>query len=236
MSKTPYIVAFDCADMASATRLAEQLSPTLCRAKVGKELFTACGMTVVDMLHHKGYEVFLDLKFHDIPNTVAGALRVAARAGVWMVNVHASGGVRMMSAAREALQHSRTHLIAVTVLTSMTEQDLQLLALSRNLSQQVLALAEASREAGLQGVVCSAQEAALLRQHCGENFLLVTPGIRLASGADTSGVDDQRRILTPSQAMAAGSDYVVVGRPLTQSTDPGVALQQWCDQLAVPPS
>lgn len=227
---TPFIVAFDFADMAAASRLAEQLSPDMCRAKVGKELFTACGMAVIDMLHAKGYDVFLDLKYHDIPNTVAKAVSVVANAGIWMVNVHASGGHRMMVDAKEAIvkANARTHLIAVTVLTSMEQSDLNLLGINRSVEDQVRFLADSAKSAGLDGVVCSAQEAAVLKQQCGQDFLLVTPGIR----AESAVADDQRRTLTPAQAIAAGSDYLVVGRPVTQADDPSVALQQLIQSIA----
>ncbi|MDA8963425.1 orotidine-5'-phosphate decarboxylase [Pseudomonadales bacterium] len=228
VTKSPFIVAFDCADLASANHLADQLSPALCRAKVGKELFTACGMAVVDMLHSKGYEVFLDLKYHDIPTTVAKAVAVVANAGIWMVNVHASGGQRMMSAAIEAASQSNTtHLIAVTVLTSMTDEDLQLTGVARTVEEQVMFLADSAKSAGLNGVVCSAQEATQLRQRCGNGFLLVTPGIRPANAV----ADDQRRTLTPRQAIDAGSDYLVVGRPITQADDPLQALQEMLASL-----
>jgi len=223
--KSPFIVAFDCADLASAKHLADQLSPKLCRAKVGKELFTACGMAVIDMLHGKGYEVFLDLKYHDIPTTVAKAVAVVANAGIWMVNVHASGGHRMMSAAIEVA--SQTHLIAVTVLTSMTDEDLQLTGVTRSVEEQVMFLADSTKNAGLNGVVCSAQEAQPLRARCGDDFLLVTPGIRPANAV----ADDQRRTLTPRQAIDAGSDYLVVGRPITQADDPLLALQEMLASL-----
>ena len=252
MTSSPIIVAFDYADMQAATRLAEQLSPELCRAKVGKELFTATGMAVIDMLHSKGYEVFLDLKYHDIPNTVAKAVSVAAAAGIWMVNVHASGGERMMVAAKEAVlaANAATQLIAVTVLTSMDQQDLTALGIQRSVQDQVLFLATSAKHAGLDGVVCSAQESQLLRQHLSgdavsdlpvsglsdsreapqdsaQNFLLVTPGIRPANAA----ADDQRRTLTPQQAMNAGSDYLVVGRPITQADDPLLALTEMANSL-----
>jgi orotidine-5'-phosphate decarboxylase len=235
MSNTPFIVAFDFADQQSATRLADQLSPQLCRAKVGKELFAACGMQVVDMLQNKGYEVFLDLKYHDIPNTVAKAVSVVADAGVWMVNVHASGGGRMMSAAKEALlkSNAKTKLIAVTVLTSMSQEDLHQLGIDRPLAEQVAFLAASSKAAGLDGVVCSAQEAALLRQQCGSDFLLVTPGIRPANNDGQVNADDQRRTLTPLQAMQAGSDYLVVGRPITQASDPLQVLNELVKTLSV---
>lgn len=226
---TPFVVAFDYADMASASRLADQLSPELCRAKVGKELFTACGMAVIDMLHSKGYDVFLDLKYHDIPNTVAKAVSVVANAGIWMVNVHASGGHRMMAEAKEAIEkaNASTHLIAVTVLTSMDQSDLSLLGIDRKVEDQVKFLAASAKNAGLDGVVCSAQEAAILKQQCGKNFLLVTPGIRPANAL----ADDQRRTLTPAEAIVAGSDYLVVGRPITQADDPFVALQQLAQSI-----
>ena len=227
-TNSPFIVAFDCADLAAASQLADQLSPQLCRAKVGKELFTACGMAVIDMLHSKGYDVFLDLKYHDIPTTVAKAVAVVANAGIWMVNVHASGGHRMMSAAKDAASQSdSTYLIAVTVLTSMTDEDLQLTGVSRSVEEQVLFLADSAKNAGLNGVVCSAQEAQLLRQCCGKDFLLVTPGIRPADAI----ADDQRRTLTPREAIDAGSDYLVVGRPITQADDPLLALQQMLASL-----
>ena len=223
------IVAFDCADMASATLLAEQLSPTLCRAKVGKELFTACGMAVIDMLHDKGYEIFLDLKFHDIPNTVAKAIAIIAAKGVWMTNVHAVGGTRMMKAAKAAINelNASTQLIAVTVLTSMTDKDIRSTGVVRPLTEQVAALALLAKESGLEGVVCSAQEAKQLRHDFGESFTLVTPGIRPASAMG----DDQRRTLTARQALDQGSHYLVVGRPITQSPHPLVALESLIDEL-----
>lgn len=231
MNQTPYIVAFDCRSIAEAEALADQLSPDLCRAKVGKELFTACGMPVVDMLHAKGYEVFLDLKFHDIPNTVAGAIAVAASAGVWMINVHASGGRSMMGAARESIDklNAKTLLIAVTLLTSIGEQDLALLGIQGSIPDHVRGLAIAARESGLNGVVCSAQEASMLRESCGKEFLLVTPGIRPANSIG----DDQTRVMTPLKAIQAGSDYLVVGRPITQAAEPRAALEGLLEQLAV---
>ena len=229
MTSSPFIVAFDCHTLAAAKQLADQLSPQLCRAKVGKELFTACGMSVVEMLHRKGFEVFLDLKFHDIPNTVAGAVAVAANAGVWMVNVHSSGGQAMMQAAREAVDanNSTTLLIGVTLLTSIDESALAMLGVERSLKEQVGVLASLAQRSGLDGVVCSAQEATDLKAMLGSEFLLVTPGIRTAENA----ADDQRRIMTPVQALQAGSDYMVVGRPITQASDPALALQQFVDQL-----
>ena len=192
--------------------------------KVGKELFTYCGPEVVRLLQDKGYEVFLDLKFHDIPNTVAGAVKAAADLGVWMVNVHASGGVRMMEAAKEALANRSDSplLIAVTVLTSMEKTDLQQLGLQVEPVDQVLSLARLTQQCGLDGVVCSAQETQLLRAELGAPFQLVTPGIRPAGSEQ----GDQRRIATPTSAIADGSNYLVIGRPITQSADPLQALQQ----------
>jgi orotidine-5'-phosphate decarboxylase len=191
---------------------------------VGKELFTAEGPAIVRGLQNRGFEIFLDLKFHDIPNTVAAAVATAADLGVWMVNVHASGGRRMMMAARERLEQGNyaTRLIAVTVLTSMERQDLAEVGLDIDPTEQVRRLAALTADCGLDGVVCSAQEAVMLREQQGSDFLLVTPGIRPAS----SEAGDQRRIMTPEQALKAGVSYMVIGRPITQSTDPAGALRQ----------
>ncbi len=218
------IVALDYADAESALAVARTLDPSMCRVKVGKELFTASGPAVVDALQKLGFEVFLDLKFHDIPNTVAAACRAAARLGVWMVNVHASGGERMMIAAREALERStqRPLLIAVTVLTSMGADELQAIGMQGTPQETVMRLAEMAQKCGLDGVVCSAREAAVLRQQLGERFCLVTPGIRPAGSA----ADDQTRIMTPAEAIAQGSHYLVIGRPVTQAADPVAVLQQ----------
>jgi len=224
---SPVIVAFDFASLKEAERLAKQLDPALCRAKVGKELFTAEGMRAVDMLQKLGYDVFLDLKFHDIPNTVAAAVKSVAAAGVWMVNVHASGGERMMAAAKEALLQSnaKTLLTAVTVLTSMTEAELRSIGVSRPLKEQVSALAKSAKKEGLDGVVCSAQEAAFLKAQCGADFALVTPGIRPAASA----AEDQRRTCTPAQALENGSTYLVIGRPISRASNPLLALQTLFD-------
>ncbi len=218
------IVALDYPDAESARRMVARLRPELCRLKVGKELFVAAGPAFVGELVDQGYAVFLDLKFHDIPNTVAQACKAAARLGVWMMNVHASGGPRMLAAAREALEGSerRPLLIAVTVLTSMGEEELRALGIDASPEQQVLRLAGLTRAAGLDGVVCSALEAAALRRELGPAFCLVTPGIRLAGGE----AGDQTRILTPAQALRAGADYLVIGRPITQAADPVATLQQ----------
>ncbi len=222
-TNSPVIVALDYSDLASVEAMAEQLSPTQCRLKVGKELFTHCGPEVVRRLQDLGFEVFLDLKFHDIPNTVAGAVKAAADLGVWMVNVHASGGARMMDAARQALEgyQQAPLLIAVTVLTSMDQSDLQGIGLNCEPIEQVKRLAALTRGCGLDGIVCSAQETELLRQTFGKEFQLVTPGIRPADAEQ----GDQRRIATPSAAMKMGSSYLVIGRPITQHADPLKALE-----------
>ena len=216
------VVALDCASAAQALALAAQLDPQLCKLKVGKELFTRCGPTLIETLHARGFQVFLDLKFHDIPNTVASAIAVAAELGVWMSNVHACGGRRMMEAAAEAVaqRHSDMLLIAVTVLTSMERADLAEVGIDRDPAEQVPLLANLTAQAGLHGVVCSAQEAPLLRQQQSRDFVLVTPGIRPADSA----ADDQRRIVTPRRALLDGSDYLVIGRPITQAPQPAAAL------------
>ncbi|MBK6512216.1 MAG: orotidine-5'-phosphate decarboxylase [Haliea sp.] len=230
---TPVIVALDYPCAPDALALARQLSPVLCRVKVGKELFTRAGPAVVEELQKMGFEVFLDLKFHDIPNTVAGAVRAAAELGVWMVNVHASGGRRMMEAAVAAVTAftQRPILLGVTVLTSMSEQDLQELGYPESMQQRVLRLATLAAQSGLDGVVCSAQEASALRAQCGRQFCLVTPGIRL-SGDDAA---DQRRVVTPATALAMGSDYLVIGRSITAARDPLAALQRVHAELAHAP-
>lgn len=218
------IVALDYPDADAARGVVARLRPDLCRLKVGKELFVAAGPDLVRELVGQGYEVFLDLKFHDIPNTVAQACKAAARLGVWMMNVHAAGGPRMLAAAREALEglERRPLLIAVTVLTSMGPEELAAIGVAADPEQQVLRLARLTREAGLDGVVCSAREAPALRRAIGPDFRLVTPGIRPAG----SEAGDQTRILTPLQAMQAGADYLVIGRPITQAADPVATLQR----------
>ncbi len=218
------IVALDYADAASALALVERLDPALCRLKVGKELFTVAGPELVRALAARGFEVFLDLKFHDIPNTVAAACRAAAGLGVWMMNVHASGGRRMMEAARGALA-DLPHpplLIAVTVLTSMSADDLAEVGVAAAPADQVLRLARLTQACKLDGVVCSAQEAAMLRVDLGEGFRLVTPGIRPAG----SEVGDQRRVMTPAEALRAGATDLVIGRPITGASDPLAALKR----------
>ena len=217
------IVPLDFPEAAAALALAARLDPKLCRVKVGKELFTAAGPQVVHDLQERGFEVFLDLKYHDIPNTVAGACRSAARLGVWMLNVHASGGAAMMRAAREAVAAvSRPPLlIAVTILTSLGDGDLAEVGYSGSAAENVERLARLARASGLDGVVCSAQEGPVLRHATGEGFLLVTPGIRLPGDAQ----GDQSRVVTPREAAALGADYLVIGRPITQSADPAATLE-----------
>lgn len=216
------IVALDYAEAADALALAERLDPAACRLKVGKELFTAAGPQVVQALIARGFDVFLDLKFHDIPNTVAKACESAARLGVWMLNVHASGGMAMMEAAREGVARSgkNPRLIAVTVLTSMDQTALKQVGVATSVQGQVLHLAGLTKEAGLDGVVCSAQEATLLRSALGPDFCLVTPGIRPASAS----LDDQSRVVTPADAVRNGAHYLVIGRPITAAADPLAAL------------
>jgi orotidine-5'-phosphate decarboxylase len=219
---SPIVVALDYPTAQQALAMAKQLDPSKCRVKVGKELFTASGPAVLEQLHKMDFDVFLDLKFHDIPNTCAGAVAVAAELGVWMVNVHASGGERMMVAAAEAIAN-KSHkplLIAVTVLTSMEQSDLSGIGLDVSPQQQVERLAQLSKQSGMDGVVSSAQEIGLIKELCGKDFLTVTPGIRPAGSA----AGDQRRIMTPKLAVDAGGDYVVIGRPITQAGNP----QQTC--------
>ena len=228
MNDPRIIVALDFPGAEPALALAAQLDPQLCRVKAGKELFTAAGPQLVEQLMRKGFEVFLDLKFHDIPNTVAGACKAAAGLGVWMVNVHALGGRKMLSAAREALPPGKTRLIAVTLLTSMGRDDLADIGLSGEPEAVVQRLAGLASACGLDGVVCSALETARLRQMMGKDFCLVTPGIR---PLDVS-VDDQQRVTTPRQAMANGADYLVIGRPITQAIDPLGMLQRLHAEIA----
>ncbi len=228
--ESPVIVALDFAGASPALQLADRLDPKACRVKVGKELFTAAGPALVEALHERGFEVFLDLKFHDIPNTAAAAVRAAAELGVWMVNVHAIGGRRMLEAAAEVVDRAshRPRLIGVTMLTSLDETDFAELGYQRDLGEQVEHLAGLCADCGLDGVVCSAKEAARLRATRGTEFLLVTPGIRPAGSA----ADDQRRIVTPADALAQGSSYLVIGRPITGADDPAEALRSINAQIA----
>ncbi len=221
---SPVIVALDNMTMEASIALAEQLDPASCRLKVGKELFTRCGPEIVKVLHQRNFDVFLDLKFHDIPNTTAQAVLAAAELGVWMVNVHASAGLEAMSLAKQRLLEGNydTLLIAVTVLTSMDNQALRQTGIIDGLDAQVSRLAQLTKQAGLDGVVCSAQEAKTLKALCGQDFKLITPGIRLLD----DNADDQKRICTPKQALNEGSDYLVIGRSITQAADPAAKLQK----------
>ncbi|WP_339847531.1 orotidine-5'-phosphate decarboxylase [uncultured Halopseudomonas sp.] len=227
---TPVIVALDFPEAAPAIAMADQLDPSKCRLKVGKELFTCSGPAIIEALHQRGFEVFLDLKFHDIPNTTASAVRAAAELGVWMVNVHASGGRRMMDACTEVLHSRGGHrplLIAVTVLTSLEQEDLQEVGVDIEPMVQVQRLGRLAQECGLDGLVCSARESRALRGALGDDLLLVTPGIRPAE----SSADDQKRIVTPAQAMANGSSFMVIGRPITRSPEPAQALDRILAEL-----
>ncbi len=218
------IVALDYEKESDALALVDQIDPNLCRLKVGKEMFTTLGMNFVKQLHQRHFDVFLDLKYHDIPNTVARAVRSAADLGVWMVDLHASGGLRMMEEAKRILEpygKDAPLLIAVTVLTSMEDLDLLQIGINASPMEQVLRLAHLTQRAGLDGVVCSPQEVEILRNACGEEFKLVTPGIR-PIGADFG---DQRRVMTPTAAIRAGSDYLVIGRPITKADNPVEVLR-----------
>jgi orotidine-5'-phosphate decarboxylase len=224
------IVALDYPDAESAWQLINRLEPDQCRLKVGKELFTSAGPQFVETLAGRGFEVFLDLKFHDIPTTVAKACRAAAGLGVWMLNVHALGGERMLNAAREALAEASRPplLVAVTILTSMDESDLRTVGLSGTPEDNVIRLATLAHQCGLDGVVCSSRETAELRARFGPGFRLVTPGIR-PSGSQA---DDQRRVMTPVDAVGNGSSYLVIGRPVTQADDPPGVLRTINSELA----
>ena len=222
--KGPLIVALDFDSSSQALALARLLDPQKCRVKVGKQLFTHEGPAILHALNDLGFEIFLDLKFHDIPNTVASAVAVAADLGVWMVNVHASGGRRMLEAAANVLSAYQQPplLIGVTVLTSMVQQDLLEIGISNSPAEQVLRLAALVDDSGLDGVVCSAHEAETLRAERGDSFCLVTPGIRMLG--DDPG--DQRRVVTPEAAISKGSDYLVIGRSISGSDDPARTLAE----------
>ncbi|AJA45345.1 orotidine-5'-phosphate decarboxylase [Frischella perrara] len=229
---SPIIVAVDFPNTKTAWNFIDRVDPKDCRLKIGKELFTLAGPDFVRKIQSKGFEVFLDLKFHDIPNTVAKAVSAAAELGVWMTNVHASGGSRMMQAAKDALYHfgkDAPLLIAVTVLTSMEQSDLQEIGIAANPLEQATRLAVLAKNCGLDGVVCSAKEVQSFKIRLGSQFKLVTPGIRPAG----TSANDQRRIMTPQRAIAAGSDYLVIGRPITQSEDPQKALNDILATLTI---
>lgn len=224
MVQSKIIVALDYPDANAALGMADQLDPARCRLKIGKELFTRCGPQIVKVLQDKGFDIFLDLKYHDIPNTVAKACAAAADLGIWMLNVHTLGGPAMMSAAREAIgSHSQAPLlIGVTLLTSMDQQTFDAIGLQGTISDTVLRLAVMAADNGLDGVVCSAHETTMLKAELGSQFQLVTPGIRPAGSAK----GDQHRIMTPRQAVQAGSHYLVIGRPITASKDPMQKLME----------
>ena len=222
------IVALDFADENSTMRMLELIDPAVCRVKIGKELFTRYGPQLVKRIQDANFEVFLDLKFHDIPKTVAGAVSAAADLGVWMTNVHASGGKSMLEAARKALPANTTKLVAVTVLTSLAAQDLEEVGIAGFPEEQVLRLAHMTADCGLDGVVCSAREIELLRHNLPQEFLLVTPGIRPLG--DNPG--DQKRIETPARALAKGANYLVIGRPITQAADPALKLRELIQEIS----
>ena len=230
MSDSNVVVALDFDNQVDAFAFVDKIKPSDCRLKVGKEMFTYFGPDFVKALVDRGFDVFLDLKFHDIPNTVAKAVTAAAELGVWMVNVHASGGLNMMKKAKEALEpfdDKAPLLIAVTVLTSMSEEDLLDLGIIKTPAEQVSHLARLTQKAGLDGVVCSAQEADMLKNDLGKDFKLVTPGIRPVGAS----VDDQKRIMTPPEAISIGVDYLVIGRPITQAENPQQVLAAINDSI-----
>ena len=225
------IVALDFNSSSRAIEFVDNLDPKLCRLKIGKELFTAAGPNLVETMIKKEFDVFLDLKFHDIPNTVASAVQAAADLGVWMLNVHISGGSTMMKSAKDAiLSHGdrKPILIGVTVLTSISSAELSEIGINNELKDQVVQLAKLAYQSGLDGVVCSAEEAKLLKNSMPTDFILVTPGIRREQDA----AGDQKRVITPSQAIRSGSDYLVVGRPITQAVSPTAALAAFNSEIA----
>jgi len=231
------LVALDVSTARDALALADTLRGTVGGYKVGSQLFTSEGPSVVRALVERGDRVFLDLKFHDIPNTVAGAVAAATDLGVWMVNVHAAGGPAMLAAAKHAAQEAARRrggtpplVIAVTVLTSMDEATLREVGVNHTPIEQVERLARMTQAAGLDGVVASPQEVAAIRRACGPSFVVITPGIR--GGTATSGPDDQRRTATPAGAIAAGSSFLVIGRPITGSADPRSAAQRMAEEIA----
>lgn len=228
---SPIIVAMDVPRRAAALALADKLDQKSCRLKVGMELFTRAGPQIIEDLQRLGFEIFLDLKYHDIPNTVTGAIRAAMELGVWMTNVHCLGGPQMLEAAAKARQSvagKSPILIGVTVLTSMDAASLDAVGIHDTPQNEVLRLAKLAQDAGLDGVVCSGQEAATLRAETSGSFVLVTPGIRLPEGS----ADDQARIMTPEKAVMAGANYLVVGRPITGAPDPRAALHEFNTRIA----
>ena len=232
MNDPKVIVALDYPEPEQALEFTRKIKPDQCRVKVGKELFTSAGPTLVETLIEQGFDVFLDLKFHDIPNTVRQAAAAAARLGVWMLNVHALGGQAMMQAAREGVEAvaHRPFLIGVTVLTSMSQTELKQLGIDKPLPQLVQELTHSAIDSGLDGVVCSAREAAALRASIGDAALLVTPGIR----PEWAQANDQHRIVTPQQALQDGASYLVIGRPVTRHENPAAALKMINESIALP--
>ena len=221
MNKSRVIISLDFPEANKALDFCKKIDPKSCKIKIGKELFTSAGPEIIEKLRSLDFEIFLDLKYHDIPNTVANACRVATDLGVWMLNVHAAGGTRMMEAAYESIikfgdSKNRPLLVAVTVLTSMSSDDFVELAINNSIADQVLLLSKLAKSAGLDGVVCSGVEVDKLRREFGKDFCLVTPGIRL----DDLNNDDQERIMTPCNAIKAGSNYLVIGRPITRASNP----------------
>jgi orotidine-5'-phosphate decarboxylase len=223
-TKHKITVALDCANIAEVKTLVLQLNPEYCHLKVGKELFTATGPSLIEYLQTKNFKVFLDLKFHDIPTTVKKACEAVSHLGVWMLNVHASGGINMLEAALEGVSKAKQAplLIAVTVLTSMDQTTLEEIGISKNLEDQVLHLAKLTEKSGLHGVICSAKDLLFLKNHFSPSFLFVTPGIRMTDGIE----NDQVRTMTPIEAINAGSSHLVIGRPITQSKDPSKTLEK----------
>lgn len=229
--KSKIIVALDFSNQNDALNLIKTIDPSLCALKIGSEMFTLFGVDFVRHLVSQHYKLFLDLKFHDIPNTVAQACRAAAQLGVWMINVHASGGLKMMQAAKDALTpygENRPLLIGVTLLTSLDAQELNDIGINASLEEQLGRLASLAKQAGLDGVVCSAHEVPLVKSLCGNHFLTITPGIRLPN----DNPDDQVRIMTPEQAIKQGSDYLVIGRPITRAQDPALVINHIIDSLS----
>ncbi len=222
MSDPKIIVALDYASEKQALNFVSQLNNQLCRLKIGKEMFTHFGPKLIEKIQSKDFEVFLDLKYHDIPNTTAKACEAAADLGVWMINIHAGGGRKMMEAAANAIANhkSKPHLIAVTVLTSLSQQDLIEVGINESPAVHALKLAKLAQDSGINGIVCSAMEASTMRQQFTDGFLLITPGIRTKDDK----IDDQQRIMTPLDAIKAGSNYLVIGRPITQSDNPMATL------------
>lgn len=220
---SPLIIAFDFSERLAADRLLEQLNPQDCLIKIGSEMFTRYGPSFVEAVQRQGFKVFLDLKFHDIPHTVARAVAACADLGVWMITLHASGGPAMLQAARRALAQTnqQTYLVAVTVLTSFNAMDLVPIGVDKTLPVQVTHLATLAQDNGMDGIVCSGWEVPSIKAQCGQDFLTVTPGIRLTAEK----THDQVRVLTPAQAIASGSDYLVIGRAITQARDPKQVIQ-----------